>query len=200
MHHTRVIYDQCAIPAEEGKSFFLDSKFAPALLKIFCKFSSAPSKGKFSFPKNILHLFQLPNQEGVIPNRLYFPFNFDKLHWVGVCVDLPAQSFLILDCNLGLRSEVMIRKEFSPIAQMIPFIVNQITGRGVKHLTFERVKGIPHNGIHVDSAATAVLLMQYHAIGGVEACKQLHPEFIAAEAQKLAVVFFETHGEFLYSD
>lgn len=92
---------------------------------------------------------------------------------------------------------MLLKKELTPIAQMIPYIVNQITSSGIKDLLMDMVKGIPHNGIFVDASVTAVLLMQYHSMGGVEACKCLTPEVLTGEAQKLAVVFFEEHGEIL---
>lgn len=86
---------------------------------------------------------------------------------------------------------MLVKKELNPIVQMIPYIVNQITSSGIKHIFMEIVKGIPHNGIHVDAAVTTILLMQYHLMDGIEACKCLRPEVLVGEVQKLAIIFFE---------
>lgn len=195
MQHTRIMFDHCVSGGQEGKIFFFDCKFASALLRIFPRFDGSPSKEMFPFLKNILHYFQLLNEPRVIPNRIYFPFNFDRQHWVGICVDFKSLGFQVLDCNLAFRSETLAMKELRPLAQMIPYIVNQITSSGLKHLVFERVKGIPQNSIYVDAAVSVVLLIQYHSMGGVEACNCLKPEWLSGEAQKLAVMFFEEHGE-----
>ncbi|KAF2537466.1 hypothetical protein F2Q68_00020416 [Brassica cretica] len=55
--------------------------------------------------------------------RLYFPFNIDQQHWVGSCVDFKAGVLHVLDCNTALMSDSLMRKELTPVANMLPFIL-----------------------------------------------------------------------------
>ncbi|VVB15435.1 unnamed protein product [Arabis nemorensis] len=118
--------------------------------------------------------FSEENIKNVDVDRFYFTFNFDKTHWVGICVDCPSSSIIILDCDIGLRNDNAISKELGPIALLFPYLLKQVgrfqTTKELKAFSVERSKSIPQNGNHVDFAVTDVLLMQAHAIGGLEVC------------------------------
>ena len=79
--------------------------------------------------------------------RLYFPFNMDKQHWVGVCIDTKASTLHVLDCNTSFRSDNSLKKELNPIATLLPYFLNQFgfsgTNAGFKAFTVSRCKGIP---------------------------------------------------------
>ncbi|KAL0752202.1 hypothetical protein Bca101_034205 [Brassica carinata] len=79
--------------------------------------------------------------------RIYFPFNMDKQHWVGVCIDTKASTLHVLDCNTSFRSDSSLRKELNPIATFLPYVLKQFgflgTNAGVKAFTVSRCKGIP---------------------------------------------------------
>lgn len=72
------MFDRCATPCAKGKTFFLDSKFPATVLKFFPRFYGSETKETFAFPMNIIHYFQMTNELGTFPNRIYFPFNLDK--------------------------------------------------------------------------------------------------------------------------
>ncbi|KAL0876593.1 hypothetical protein Bca101_026298 [Brassica carinata] len=170
---------------------FLDTQFVSQLSKLFPKFSKCPKKDTFRFPSNILERF-LSNPEA---ERFYFPFNLDKKHWVGVCVDSSSWSIVVMDCNIALRTDSMMVKEVSPIAQMLPYLLKQggkqIVHKDARALPIERPRSIPQNTSPADSAVSAVLLLQAHAVAGVDVCKCITPEAIGSEVERLAVMFYE---------
>ncbi|CAN6883487.1 unnamed protein product [Brassica oleracea] len=57
----------------------------------------------------------------------------------------------------------------------------------------ERVKGLAQNNNSTDAALTAALLIQAHALFGVEICRCITPEVITDEAQRAAVMIYEFH-------
>lgn len=59
----------------------------------------------------------------------------------------------------------------------------------------ERAKDIPQNGIHFDSTITLELLMQAHAIAGLDVSRCITPEVFPTEAQRLAVMLYEENRE-----
>ncbi|KAF8077036.1 hypothetical protein N665_1067s0003 [Sinapis alba] len=58
-------------------------------------------------------------------DRFYLPFNLDKKHWVGVCVDCTTWTILVLDCHTTLRNDAMMAKELAPFANMFPYLLKQ---------------------------------------------------------------------------
>ncbi|CAF1963258.1 unnamed protein product [Brassica napus] len=65
-------------------------------------------------------------------------------------------------------------------SQLVPMVV-------------ERAKTVPQNIISSDSSLTSVLLMQTHALSGIEACRCIAPHILASEAQRVAVLLYEYH-------
>lgn len=200
IYHTRSMFGR------EGSQLlkkldFLDTKFVSLLVKNFTKFSKAHKKDTHMFQKQLIQFFKDENAKNVDGERFYFPFNFDKTHWVGVCVDCSASIMYILDCNVSLRTDSSIGKELTAVAHMFPYLMRQAgrvpSGRGLKPFSIERLRNIPQNGKHSDSALTAILLIQAHAIGGVEACQCITPENLQFEAQRLLVMMFEEHCQLL---
>lgn len=128
-------------------------------------------KDGHQFHKNVLEYFTGDNVKNIETDHLYFPFNFDKTHWVGICVDCTCSTIYILDCDVALRYDSVISKELSPIAQLFPALLKQVgrnqVHKNLKSFNVERPRSIPQNGNHFDSGVTAVLLMQAHAIGGL---------------------------------
>ncbi|WZZ20694.1 hypothetical protein YC2023_122081 [Brassica napus] len=55
----------------------------------------------------------------------------------------------------------------------------------------ERPRSIPQNTSHADSAVSALLLVQAHAVAGVDLCKCITPDKIGSEVERLAVMFYE---------
>ncbi|KAH0857662.1 hypothetical protein HID58_085923 [Brassica napus] len=103
--------------------------------------------------------------------RIYFPFNMDKQHWVGVCIDTKASTLHVLDCNTSFRSDSSLKKELNPIATLLPYVLKQFgflgTNAGVKAFTVSRCKGIPQVTTQTDSGVMTVLLIEAHAGDGL---------------------------------
>lgn len=127
--------------------------------------------------------------------RIYFPFNIDKQHWVGVCIDTKACTLLVLDCNTSLRSESLMKKELTPIANLLPYVLKQLglveSNAGVKAFTVSRCKGIPQISSQSDAAVVAVLLIEAHAAEGLAGCKAITPRLLPEASKQLAVKFFD---------
>uniref|UniRef100_A0A0D2ZS02 Ubiquitin-like protease family profile domain-containing protein n=1 Tax=Brassica oleracea var. oleracea TaxID=109376 RepID=A0A0D2ZS02_BRAOL len=65
-------------------------------------------------------------------------------------------------------------------SQLVPMVV-------------ERAKTVPQNIISADSSLSSVLLMQTHALSGIEACRCIAPHILASEGQRVAVLLYEYH-------
>ncbi|KAF2589087.1 hypothetical protein F2Q70_00040433 [Brassica cretica] len=123
-----------------------------------------------------------------------FP-SISKKHWVGVCVDCTSWSIVVMDCNIALRTDSMMVKEVTPIAQMFPYLLKQggkqLLHKDARAFSIERPRSIPQNTFHADSAVSALLLVQAHAVAGLDVCKCITPDKISSEVEKLAVRFYE---------
>ncbi|KAJ4902272.1 hypothetical protein Rs2_16223 [Raphanus sativus] len=120
--------------------------------------------------------------------RLYFPFNIDQQHWIGVCVDFKSGVLHVLDCNTALMTDSLMRKELNPLATMLPFIAmdgsKADTGVTPKALSVTRCKGIPQASATTDAAVMTVLLIEAHKDGGVDACKTITPRVLPGAAKQ----------------
>ncbi|KAL0877059.1 hypothetical protein Bca101_026764 [Brassica carinata] len=170
------------------------------LSKSYGRFSKVKKGESFKFPPTLL--------ESVIGGcisidsvtRFYFPFNLDKTHWVGVCIDATSWHLQVLDCNVSIRSDVMMSKEMAPIALMFPFLLRQagkqISMKELKALAIERPRTVLKLQNQFASTVTAVLLIQAHAFGGLEMTKCISPGIVDSEVERVAVTIVETyHGK-----
>ncbi|VVB04878.1 unnamed protein product [Arabis nemorensis] len=185
IHHTWSLLGKFGAYVPKKFEFF-DNKFVSCLVKKYSKFSKNQKKETHLFPKQGVQYFSEENIKNVDVDRFYFPFNFDKTHWVGVCVDCPSSSIIILDYDIGLRNDNAISKELGSIALLFPYLLKQVgrfqTTKELKAFSVERSKSIPQNGNHIDFAVTVVLLMQAHAIGGLEVCRCITADVIPSES------------------
>ena len=132
----------------------------------------------------------------VVVARWYIPFNVDRRHWVGLCVDIPSSKIYVLDCNPGLIMDEALVKELHPISDMFPYFLRRLGN--VVHtvgnkLVVERIKGVAQNTNPADAALTACLLIQAHALFGFDGCRSITPSVIPVEAQKAAIMVYEFH-------
>ncbi|KAF8107451.1 hypothetical protein N665_0121s0005 [Sinapis alba] len=129
------------------------------------------------------------------PERIYFPFNMDRQHWVGVCIDTKACTLYVLDCNTSLRSDSLLKKELNPIANLIPYVLKHIgyleTNASLKAYTVSRCKGIPQISSQTDAEVLTVLLIEAHAADGLGGCKAITPRLLPDASKQLAVQFFD---------
>ncbi|CAG7874340.1 unnamed protein product [Brassica rapa] len=194
IHHTRYVFLSNAEQMHSKNCVFLDTKFVSLLSKSFTKFSKTAKKDNFRFPPALCSFVaaDLPIAE---VNRFYFPFNFDKQHWVGVCVDVSLAQVIVLDCNTSLKTEAMVAADLRPITQMFPFIIRQagkqLTAKEMKTLSIDRPRAVPQNSNLYESGITSVLLIQAHAVGGVDVCKCINQEVLDTEVQRVAVMMYE---------
>ncbi|WZZ60111.1 hypothetical protein YC2023_060218 [Brassica napus] len=125
-----------------------------------------------------------------LPERIYFQFNMDKQHWVGVCIDTKAYSLQVLDCNTSFHTDSLLKKELNPIANLIPYVLKSLgyleNNAGVKAFTVSRCKGIPQISSQTDAAVMTVLLIQAHICEGICGCKAITPHFLPDAAKQLA--------------
>ncbi|KAL0774852.1 hypothetical protein Bca101_040004 [Brassica carinata] len=178
-------------PNQSNHPVFMDTQFVSQLSKLFTKFSKMSKKESFRFPSHILERVQsYPDAD-----RYYLPFNLDRKHWVDVCVDCSNWSIVLMDCNIALRTDSMMVKEVTPIAQMFPYLLKQggkqLLHKDARAFPIERPRSIPQNTSHADSAVSALLLVQAHAVAGVNLCKCITPDKIGSEVERLAVMFYE---------
>ncbi|KAF3502542.1 hypothetical protein F2Q69_00039998 [Brassica cretica] len=89
--------------------------------------------------------------------RIYFPFNMDKQHWVGVFIDTKACTLHVLDCNTSFRSDSSLKKELNPIATLLPYVLKVMT----------------------------VLLIEAQAGDGLGACKAITPRLLPYASKQL---------------
>ncbi|XP_033138759.1 uncharacterized protein LOC103848390 [Brassica rapa] len=178
-------------PNQSNHPVFMDTQFVSQLSKLFTKFSKMSKKESFWFPSHILERVRsYPDAD-----RYYLPFNLDRKHWVGVCVDCSSWSIVLMDCNIALRTDSMMVKEVTPIAQMFPYLLKQggkqLLHKDARAFPIERPRSIPQNTSHADSAVSALLLVQAHAVAGVDLCKCITPDKIGSEVERLAIMFYE---------
>ncbi|RID75394.1 hypothetical protein BRARA_B02441 [Brassica rapa] len=130
------------------------------------------------------------------PDRIYFPFNLDKQHWVGVCIDMKTWTLFVLDCNTSFRSDSFLKKELNPIATLIPYVLKYVgymeTIPSGKAFTVSRCKGIPQITSQSDAGVMAVLLIEAHAAEGLGGCKSITPRLLPEASKQLAVRLFES--------
>ncbi|KAF8054406.1 hypothetical protein N665_1330s0001 [Sinapis alba] len=193
MHHTRLVY-QAQSP--QSHVVFLDTKFISQLARSSAKFSKAAKKDSFAFPATLCGSI-IPESRTAAAQRYYFPFNLDKTHWVGICADTVTLSLVVLDCNIALRTDALMTKELKKIAVMFPYHLRQAakagTSKDTKPMNVERPRSVPQNPTQYESALTSVLLIQAHEVAGVEVCKCITPDVLAAEAERVAVMFYEDY-------
>ncbi|KAF8051931.1 hypothetical protein N665_1642s0006 [Sinapis alba] len=197
-HHIRSVYNSHTDHLPPTLSTFLDTKFVSALSKNYTRFSKTVKKDNFKFPTSLCEsLFAASSYMEAF--RFYFPFNFDKKHWVGVCIDTTNWQLVVLDCNTCIRTDALLSKELRLVAIMFPYVLRQagklIGVKEMKAFAIERPRTVPQNQNQIESAVTAVLLIQAHSFGGLDVCKCITPNVLEGHVQRAAVkIVEENHG------
>lgn len=162
--------------------------------KLYTEFSKVLRKDSFKFTADVVDMFlQLSSYADAV--RFYFPFFVYKKYWVTICVDYSSWTVIVLDCNTALRTDYMMTKDVRPIASMFPYLVKQVRRefgtRDGKVMGFERPRTIPQQNAVTHSAVSSVLLIQAHALGGVDACKCITPDVLDSQVERLVVTLYE---------
>ncbi|ESQ36982.1 hypothetical protein EUTSA_v10002975mg [Eutrema salsugineum] len=194
----KLTHDKRPMEIYEGASVVTEDVIAIGdRIRVLHSKTAVKDRSKFKIHGSLLSYFESDNPRRPLPKAMYFSFNFDKRHWVGVCVNIPRAAIVVLDCNVSFHSDSALKRDFNPICNMFPFIVRAASTKALrdeKPFSLERVTSIPQNEINSDSAVTAVLLMQAHASARLDGCRTITPEVLTSEAYKLAVMFYDEFG------
>ncbi|CAN6856714.1 unnamed protein product [Brassica oleracea] len=197
MKHLSLSYANQSLSEESKKSVFLDSNFVASLSRNYSKLSKIQAKETHVFTKGLVEVFGERVDHCSDHYVFYVPFNLDKKHMVGLCVDASSWIITVFDCNTSLRSEASMSSELKPISEIFPYLMKQagwrISNSQLVPMVVETAKIVPQNIISADSSLTSVLLMQTYALSGIEACRCITPHILASEAQRVAVLLYEYH-------
>lgn len=194
MFHTSTLLSSQSSPNQHQTSVFMDTQFVSQFTNLYSKFCKVSKKDSFKFSGDAVDsICQLPSYRDT--QRFYFPFNLDNTFWVGICVDCSSWIVTILDGNTALRSDYMMNKEIRPIALMFPYLLKQVGielgPRDSKAMAIERPRSIPQYNAVTHSAVSSVLLIQAHAVGGLDACKCITPDVMDSQVERLVVSLYE---------
>lgn len=168
-----------------------DTTFPATLMRMHSRFVKTAVKDR---PKLKLFDDVFSTSSASTAERIYFPFNIDQTHWVAVYVDRKCSSIHVLDCNISLKTDNMMKKELNPIANMFPYISKYSptdnSNANYKPFSVSRSKGIPQFVTPYDSAVMAVLLIDSHSSAGLDGCKAVTERLLPGAAKQLAVKFF----------
>ncbi|KAF3522576.1 hypothetical protein F2Q69_00048077 [Brassica cretica] len=195
MLHTSALFWSQSSSKKIPICVFMDTQFVSQFTKLYTKFSKVSRKDSFKFTADVVDMFlQLPSYADAV--RFYFPFFVDKKYWVAICVDCSSWTVTVLDCNTALRTDYMMTKDVRPIASMFPYLLKQVGRefgtRDGKVMGFERPRTIPQQIAVTHSAVSSVLLIQAHALGGVDAYKCITPDVLDSQVERLVVTLYES--------
>jgi len=170
---------------------FIDSTFVVELSKHYPKFVKSADKGMYGFDHDLLEC--TPTGSAVV----YIPFLIDLQHWVGLCVDMSARIISVLDCYTGLWRETKLKKVLLPLAEMLPYLFRfaiKMAGEKklrLKSLAVHRENDIPQADSVKYSGVMAARLIEAHANGGIQACKEVKHADVVTAANKYFIAGFE---------
>ncbi|EFH50862.1 hypothetical protein ARALYDRAFT_911282 [Arabidopsis lyrata subsp. lyrata] len=108
------------VSLSEPRVVFQGSKFDFLVLSHRIKFENSVKK-KYVFDQDLMLCFPLNF------DTLYFPFNFDKQHWIGMCLDIRGIYLYVFDCNQKMCRDTRLRKEMETLLEMLLFVVRQVS-------------------------------------------------------------------------
>ncbi|CAD5324614.1 unnamed protein product [Arabidopsis thaliana] len=182
------------IVGEKLRVDVLGSKFVSQLTRLFPKFAKTSPPEDFIFPSALVDLLIGASESDRVclfaeADCVYMPFNFDKKHWVSLCVDLKAHKITILDSNIQLRRDAVLYAELQPLAAMLPYLFRQNSSSSgnilLQPFLLDRPHGIPQVSSPFDSGVLSVFLIHAHAVGGVKECLEFDVAALDVEVKKL---------------
>lgn len=181
------------ISGDVNNYVILDTSFPATLTKQHARFIKTALKDR---PKLKFAEEQKLKIRASTLDHIYFPFSIDKTHWVGVCVDIKSSAVHVLDCNSSLKSDSLMKKEFNPIATVVPYIIKSSQSAEPsgppKPFSVSRCKGLAQISSPTDAGAISVLLIQAHSAAGVDGCKAISARILPDASKQPAVRFFES--------
>ena len=104
-------------PGDSLKVQIFDTTLPASLVKNHSRHTRTAVKDRPKFNFSGLYVETLISQ---LPERIYFLFNIDQQHWVGVCVDTKAATINVLDCYVVFKSDSLLKREFTAVANIMP--------------------------------------------------------------------------------
>ncbi|EFH40135.1 predicted protein, partial [Arabidopsis lyrata subsp. lyrata] len=158
----------------ERRVVFQRTKFASLVLAHRFKFEKYVKKN-YVFDQDLMSCFPLNF------DSLYFPFNFDKQHW-------------------KVRRDTRLRKEMEPLLEMLPFVVRQVSPQLMKAVPSDpfilnRDSLLPTCLNPSESGLTSVLFIERHAVGELQAAREVRPEDLAVQAKQLLIEMYDVYVE-----
>ncbi|KAF2559419.1 hypothetical protein F2Q68_00016510 [Brassica cretica] len=179
------------LPGDYEKVQIFDTTLPTSLVKNHSRYTRTSVKDRPKFKSSGLYVESLISQ---LLERIYFPFNIDQQHWVGVFVDTKATTINVLDCYVAFKSDSLLKREFTVVANTIPYIVRVANGSDMqgspKLYSLTRCKGVPQVSLTADAAVMYVLLIEAHAKNGSQGIRGITSRVLPEGAKKLAVNFY----------
>ncbi|KAF3583232.1 hypothetical protein F2Q69_00030338 [Brassica cretica] len=142
------------LPGDYEKVQIFDTTLPTSLVKNHSSYTRTSVKDRPKFRSSGLYVESLISQ---LLKRIYFPFNIDQQHWVGVFVDTKATTINVLDCYVAFKSDSLLKREFTVVANTMPYIVRVANGSdrqgSLKLYSLTRCKGVPQVSLTADAAA-----------------------------------------------
>ncbi|KAG7552247.1 Ulp1 protease family C-terminal catalytic domain [Arabidopsis thaliana x Arabidopsis arenosa] len=186
-------WDTLEVGLNQPRVVFEGTKFASHVLGHRIKFEKSVKK-KYVFDPELMSCLPLKF------DTLYFPFNFDKQHWVGMCLDIRGRYLYVFDCNQKVRRDTRLRKEMEPLLEMLPFVVRQVSPELMNEVPTDpfilsRDTHLPTCLHPSESGLMFVLFIERHAVGGIEAARGVRPEELAVQAKQLLIKMYDVYAE-----
>ena len=178
-------------PGDSLKVQLFDTTLPASLVKNHSRHTRTAVKDRPKFNFSSLYVETLISQ---LPERIYFLFNIDQQHWVGVCVDTKAATINVLDCYVVFKSDSLLKREFTAVANIMPYIVRVANGSDtqgpLKPYSLTRFKGVPQVSSTADAAIMSALLIEAHAKNGLQGIRGITSRVLPEAAKQLAVNFY----------
>ncbi|CAN7099708.1 unnamed protein product [Brassica rapa subsp. narinosa] len=111
------------------------------------------------FTKGLLEVFGEVMDHHPDHYRFYFPFNLDKKHWVGLCVDASSWIITVFDCNTSLREAKTVPRNiisaYSLLASVLLMQTHYLSG-------IKTCRCIAPHILASEAQRVAVMLYEFH--------------------------------------
>ncbi|KAF3570778.1 hypothetical protein F2Q69_00062534 [Brassica cretica] len=145
----------------------VDPIFFAAVLSMYSQ--CLDSNGLFAFLRQSSHL-----TAKVVDVLIHHTRSLVQAH----SQDHQPNSLVFLDTKM----DGMINKEIHHISEMFPYLLRraakQFFSKNLKTLSIDRPRIVPQNHNNFDSGMTSILLMQVHAVAGLDVCKCITPDVL----------------------
>ncbi|XP_020871393.1 uncharacterized protein LOC110225765 [Arabidopsis lyrata subsp. lyrata] len=116
------------------------------------------------------------------------------------CALISGGDISVFDCNQKVRRDTRLRKEMEPLLEMLPFVVRQVSPQLMKAVPSDpfilnRDSLLPTCLNPSESGLTSVLFIERHAVGELQAAREVRPEDLAVQAKQLLIEMYDVYVE-----